>query len=230
MWRDPLALAARCGAWPEDHAGTPVVHPWLNSPTPTHCSPYTLPTPPCSPRPGGDGGQVPKRGLWALPPGLLRRAALPAGGALRHAAADHGEALLPQVRGRLLPTQVCAGQVCVGRGGGANRVAGGGASIARFSCPTSYVRPPISISLWTAVVFSCAPAAASTTATTFHVCCFAPWLALPLPGRSKYHGNLDGAYFGTTLPHLFLLTYPSMRPPKPAENYVPKASGRGGGR
>eukprot|EP00249_Psilotum_nudum_P021327 c28068_g1_i2 orf=3-788(-) len=26
--------------------------------------------------------------------------------------------------------------------------------------------------------------------------------------RSKYQGNVDGAYFGTTFPHLFLMTYP----------------------
>lgn len=25
--------------------------------------------------------------------------------------------------------------------------------------------------------------------------------------RSKYQGNIDGAYFGTTFPHLFLMTY-----------------------
>jgi casein kinase II subunit beta len=33
--------------------------------------------------------------------------------------------------------------------------------------------------------------------------------------RSKYHGNLDGAYFGTTFAHLFQLTYPQLRPQKP---------------
>lgn len=43
--------------------------------------------------------------------------------------------------------------------------------------------------------------------------------------RSKYHGNLDGAYFGTTLPHIFLLTYPSLRPSKPTERYVPRVFG-----
>jgi hypothetical protein len=34
--------------------------------------------------------------------------------------------------------------------------------------------------------------------------------------RSKYHGNLDGAYFGTTFAHLFQLSYPAQRPAKPA--------------
>jgi casein kinase II subunit beta len=43
--------------------------------------------------------------------------------------------------------------------------------------------------------------------------------------RSKHHGNIDGAYFGTTFPHLFLMTYPQFRPPKPAEKYVPRVFG-----
>jgi casein kinase II subunit beta len=43
--------------------------------------------------------------------------------------------------------------------------------------------------------------------------------------RSKYHGNLDGAYFGTTFPHLFLLTYPALRPARPSEAYVPRVFG-----
>ncbi|KAL4426683.1 hypothetical protein ABPG77_004739 [Micractinium sp. CCAP 211/92] len=43
--------------------------------------------------------------------------------------------------------------------------------------------------------------------------------------RSKYHGNLDGAYFGTTFAHLFQLTYPQLRPSKPADRYVPKVFG-----
>lgn len=43
--------------------------------------------------------------------------------------------------------------------------------------------------------------------------------------RSKHHGNIDGAYFGTTFPHLFLLTYPQYRPQKSPEKYVPKVFG-----
>ncbi|PSC76755.1 Casein kinase II subunit beta [Micractinium conductrix] len=43
--------------------------------------------------------------------------------------------------------------------------------------------------------------------------------------RSKYHGNLDGAYFGTTFAHLFQLTYPQLRPIKPTDSYVPKVFG-----
>lgn len=43
--------------------------------------------------------------------------------------------------------------------------------------------------------------------------------------RSKYHGNIDGAYFGTTFPHLFFLTYPSLKPQRPLEKYVPRVFG-----
>ena len=36
---------------------------------------------------------------------------------------------------------------------------------------------------------------------------------------------MDGAYFGTTFPHLLLMTYPSMRPAKQQEVYVPRVFG-----
>ncbi|KAL8141427.1 hypothetical protein V2J09_007448 [Rumex salicifolius] len=42
---------------------------------------------------------------------------------------------------------------------------------------------------------------------------------------SKYQGSVDGAYFGTTFPHLFLMTYGSARPQKPAQKYVPRVFG-----
>ncbi|CAH9096383.1 unnamed protein product [Cuscuta europaea] len=43
--------------------------------------------------------------------------------------------------------------------------------------------------------------------------------------RSKYQGNIDGAYFGTTFPHLFLMTYGHLKPQKPTQNYVPRVFG-----
>ncbi|KAJ8573415.1 hypothetical protein K7X08_009926 [Anisodus acutangulus] len=43
--------------------------------------------------------------------------------------------------------------------------------------------------------------------------------------RSKYQGNIDGAYFGTTFPHLFLMTYGHLKPQKPTETYVPRVFG-----
>uniref|UniRef100_A0A1D1ZBY0 Casein kinase II subunit beta n=1 Tax=Anthurium amnicola TaxID=1678845 RepID=A0A1D1ZBY0_9ARAE len=43
--------------------------------------------------------------------------------------------------------------------------------------------------------------------------------------RSKYQGNVDGAYFGTTFPHLFLMTYGHLKPQKPSQCYVPRIFG-----
>lgn len=43
--------------------------------------------------------------------------------------------------------------------------------------------------------------------------------------RSKYQGNVDGAYFGTTFPHLFLMTYSHLKPQKPSQQYVPRVFG-----
>lgn len=44
--------------------------------------------------------------------------------------------------------------------------------------------------------------------------------------RSKYQGDIDGAYFGTTFPHLFLMTYGHLKPQKTsAQSYVPRIFG-----
>jgi casein kinase II subunit beta len=43
--------------------------------------------------------------------------------------------------------------------------------------------------------------------------------------RSKYQGNIDGAYYGTTFPHLFLMTYGYLKPQRCATNYVPRIFG-----
>jgi len=39
------------------------------------------------------------------------------------------------------------------------------------------------------------------------------------------HCNTDGAYFGTSFPHLLLATYPEIVPQKPAGQYVPRIYG-----
>ena len=36
---------------------------------------------------------------------------------------------------------------------------------------------------------------------------------------------MDGAFFGTTFPHLLLMTYPSIRPQRQPEQYVPRVFG-----
>jgi len=37
--------------------------------------------------------------------------------------------------------------------------------------------------------------------------------------------DIDGAYFGTTFPHLFFLTYPEIKPVNDADKYVPRVFG-----
>mmetsp|Transcript_11704 Transcript_11704/g.20791 ORF Transcript_11704/g.20791 Transcript_11704/m.20791 type:complete len:288 (+) Transcript_11704:208-1071(+) len=43
--------------------------------------------------------------------------------------------------------------------------------------------------------------------------------------RSEFQSSIDGAYFGTTFPHLMLMTYPAYRPPKNTAAYVPRVFG-----
>lgn len=43
--------------------------------------------------------------------------------------------------------------------------------------------------------------------------------------RSRFQDNLDGAYFGSTFPHLFLMTYGHLKPQKASQNYVPRVFG-----
>lgn len=43
--------------------------------------------------------------------------------------------------------------------------------------------------------------------------------------RCKYQSNMDGSYVGTTFPHLYLMTYPSVKPSKPPSSYVPRVFG-----
>jgi len=43
--------------------------------------------------------------------------------------------------------------------------------------------------------------------------------------RSKYQGNVDGAYFGTTFPHLFLMTYRHLVPEIACQKYEPRVFG-----
>jgi casein kinase II subunit beta len=43
--------------------------------------------------------------------------------------------------------------------------------------------------------------------------------------RSTKQANLDGAYFGTTFSHLFLLLHPELIPPKPTITYAPRIYG-----
>jgi hypothetical protein len=40
-----------------------------------------------------------------------------------------------------------------------------------------------------------------------------------------FYLDIDGAYFGTTFPHLFLMTYGQLKPQKPSQGYVPRVFG-----
>jgi len=43
--------------------------------------------------------------------------------------------------------------------------------------------------------------------------------------KSTRQANIDGAYFGTTFPHLYLMTHPDMVPNKPTQQYQPRIYG-----
>lgn len=43
--------------------------------------------------------------------------------------------------------------------------------------------------------------------------------------RSSRSASIDGAYFGTTFPHLFMLTFPELIPPSNSQSYVPRVFG-----
>lgn len=43
--------------------------------------------------------------------------------------------------------------------------------------------------------------------------------------RNEYQCSIDGAYFGTTFPHLLFMTFPAYRPVKSKEVYVPRVFG-----
>ena len=43
--------------------------------------------------------------------------------------------------------------------------------------------------------------------------------------KSTRQANVDGAYFGTTFPHLFLMTHPDLIPSKPLQQYRPRVYG-----
>ena len=53
----------------------------------------------------------------------------------------------------------------------------------------------------------CLPVGQSDIPRTSTVKIFCPKCEDVYFPRSKYQGNIDGAYFGTTFPHLFLMTY-----------------------
>jgi len=47
--------------------------------------------------------------------------------------------------------------------------------------------------------------------------------------KSSRHGSIDGAYFGTSFPHLLFLVYPSLIPPKSGPVDLARPAGASGG-
>jgi len=43
--------------------------------------------------------------------------------------------------------------------------------------------------------------------------------------RSTRSENIDGAFFGTTFPHLFFLEFPELKPTTPETRYIPRVFG-----
>ena len=73
---------------------------------------------------------------------------------------------------------------------------------------------------------NCLPVGQSDVPRTSTVKIFCPKCEDIYYPRSKYQGNIDGACFGTTFPHLFLMTYgATIKPKKPAQCYVPRIFG-----
>merc|ERR1712176_89244 len=71
----------------------------------------------------------------------------------------------------------------------------------------------------------CLPVGQSDIPRTATVKIFCPKCGDIYFPRSKYQANIDGAYFGTTFPHLFLMTYAYLKPPRPTQSFVPRIFG-----
>ncbi|XP_060213465.1 putative casein kinase II subunit beta-4 isoform X1 [Lycium barbarum] len=71
----------------------------------------------------------------------------------------------------------------------------------------------------------CLPAGQSDIPRQSRVNIYCPRCEDVYTPRSRYHENIDGAYFGTTFPHLFLMTYGHLKPQKISQSYVPRVFG-----
>ncbi|KAK1684436.1 hypothetical protein QYE76_045321 [Lolium multiflorum] len=72
---------------------------------------------------------------------------------------------------------------------------------------------------------SCLPVGQSDIPRSSNVKIYCPKCEDLYYPRSKYQSNIDGAYFGTTFPHLFLMSYPHLKPQKPSQEYIPRVFG-----
>ncbi|KAI3693746.1 hypothetical protein L1987_76698 [Smallanthus sonchifolius] len=71
----------------------------------------------------------------------------------------------------------------------------------------------------------CLPVGQSDVSRQNNVKIFCPKCEDIYTPQSRFQDNLDGAYFGSTFPHLFLMTYGSLKPQKASQDYIPKVFG-----
>lgn len=72
---------------------------------------------------------------------------------------------------------------------------------------------------------ACLPVGTSDIPRTSTVKTYCPKCCDIYYTRNKYQGNIDGAYFGTTFPHLFLMTFSYLKSPRPTQVYTPRIFG-----
>lgn len=71
----------------------------------------------------------------------------------------------------------------------------------------------------------CLPVGQSDVSRQSNVKIFCPKCEDIYTPQSRFQDNLDGAYFGSTFPHLFLMTYGHLKPQKTSQDYVPRVFG-----
>ncbi|XP_024994646.1 casein kinase II subunit beta-1-like [Cynara cardunculus var. scolymus] len=71
----------------------------------------------------------------------------------------------------------------------------------------------------------CLPVGQSDVSRQSNVKIFCPKCEDLYTPQSRFQDNLDGAYFGSTFPHLFLMTYGHLKPQKTSQEYVPRVFG-----
>ncbi|KAK1388429.1 Casein kinase II subunit beta [Heracleum sosnowskyi] len=75
---------------------------------------------------------------------------------------------------------------------------------------------------------SCLPVGQSDIPRSSYVRIYCPRCQDIYLPRTRYQYAIDGAYFGSTFPHLFLMTYEHLKPQQPqpdARSYIPKVFG-----
>ena len=142
--------------------------------------------------------QIQKLWLWKMPKSLLLWPTLFTGWSVWHPSIKHRKDLLPQMWRRLLPT----------------------IKIPRkypFSCFIHTSLYATMLNKEYIVWFCFALSLGEYFYTMLYLCllCF----------NVEKKTDIDGAYFGTTFPHLFLMTYGHLKPQKAAQSYVPRVFG-----